>query len=529
MGIFVNPTNSAFQVALNSKIYIDKTGLIEYTNGVIGTPDAYICNSRPRRFGKSYAANMLAAYYSKGCNSEEMFTSLAIGKVTDFKKHLNKYDVIHLDIQWCMEPAGGPDHVISYITEKTIKELREYYSELLPDNIQSLPEALSCIHGKTGAKFVVIVDEWDVLIRDEANNHKIQEQYISFLRGMFKGVEPTKYIALAYLTGILPIKKIKTQSALNNFEEYTMLSAGRLSPYIGFTENEVKQLCEKYSQDFEEVKHWYDGYILGKCQVYNPKAVVSLMMKGEYKSYWSATGSYTVVTPLINMDFDGLKSAMLEMLSGATVKVNIQSFQNDTINFKNRDDVLTYLIHLGYLGYDEVKGHAFVPNEEIRRELNIAVESTKWNEFFTFQQESEQLLEATLDLDAEIVAEKIEKIHMEYVASIHYNNENALSSVLAIAYLSSMQYYFKPVREMPTGRGFADFVFIPKPEYVQDYPAMVVELKWNKDAQTALMQIKEKQYPESVLQYAGDVLLVGINYDKKTKIHQCEIEKYIKD
>ncbi len=527
MGIFVNPTNSAFQVALNSEIYIDKTRLLEHTNKVMNTLQGYICNSRPRRFGKSITANMLAAYYSRGCNSEAMFANLEISKHSDFKKHLNKYDVIHLDIQWCLEPAGGSEYVVSYISKKVIDELREYYPNVLPNNICSLPEALSCINGKTEAKFIIIIDEWDVLIRDEANNQKVQEEYINFLRGLFKGIEPTKYIRLAYLTGILPIKKVKTQSALNNFEEFTMISAGVLSPYIGFTEGEVKVLCEQYGQNFEEVKHWYDGYSLGKYHVYNPRAVVCLMTNGEYRSYWSATSSYEVIVPLINMDFDGLKTSLLEMLSGTLVKVNTKMFQNDTINFKNKDDVFTYLVHLGYLGYKAES--AFVPNEEIRHELVTAVESTKWNEFISFQHKSEELLGATLDMDAETVAESIERIHMEYVSSIQYNNENSLSSVLTIGYLSAMQYYFKPIREFPTGRGFADFVFIPKPEYVGDYPVLVVELKWNKSVKTALQQIKEKKYPESVSQYAGELLMVGINYDKKNKKHQCMIEKYIKE
>lgn len=525
MGRYVNPDNSAFGVALNSKIYVDKTELLESTNSVLGTVDAYICNSRPRRFGKSYAANMLTAYYSKGCDSEEMFSGLAISKTADFKKYLNQYDVIHLDVQWCMEPAKGCESVVTYMTEQTILELRQYYPNVLPENIKSLPEALSRIYESSGAKFVIIIDEWDVLIRDEANNQTIQDEYIGFLRGMFKGVEPTKYIALAYITGILPIKKLKTQSALNNFTEFTMLSAGAWSSYIGFTEKEVKMLCETYHQSYEKVKYWYDGYQLGTFQVYNPKAVVSLMMNGEYRSYWSATGSYEVIVPLINMNFDGLRSDMIAMLSGTAVQVNTNMFQNDIVSFKNKDDVLTYLIHLGYLGYDQERKCAFIPNEEIRQELTIAVESTKWNEFLDFHQESETLLNDTLDFDEDAVAEKIEKIHMEYVSSIQYNNENSLNSVLCIAYLSTMKYYFKPIREFPTGRGFADLVYIPKPEYKQDYPALIIELKWNQNAETALKQIKERRYPESICQYAGEMLLVGIAYDKKKKQHQCVMEK----
>ena len=529
MGSFVNPGNGAFQVALNSEIYVDKTGLIEYTNKVMNTLQAYICNSRPRRFGKSVTANMLTAYYSRGCDSEEMFDGLEISKYSDFRKHLNQYDVIHLDIQWCIEPAGGAEHVLSYIAEKTLKELREYYPDEVSEELRSIPEALSRINTATGRKFVVIIDEWDVLIRDETINKKIQEDYINFLKGMFKGTEPTKYIQLAYLTGILPIKKEKTQSAMNNFDEYTMLDPKIFAKYTGFTEEEVLALCKQYGCDFAEVKRWYDGYLLNDYQVYNPKAVVEVLKWKRFQSYWSVTGSYEAIVPLINKNFDGLKSTIIEMLSGSSVRVNTKSFQNDVVSFSSKDDVLTYLIHLGYLAYDQNRKTAFVPNEEIRQELVEAVESTHWNEFLTFQQESSDLLDATLDMDAESVASGIEKIHTEYASMIQYNNENSLSSVLAIVYLSAIQYYFQPVRELPTGRGFADFVFLPKPEYIHDYPALFIELKWNQNAQTAMKQIKEKKYPASIEKYTGEILLVAINYDRKTKEHQCMIEKYEKE
>ena len=529
MGRFVNPDNSAFQVALNSKIYVDKTGLLEYTNSVLGTTEAYICNSRPRRFGKSYAANMLAAYYSKGCDSREMFSEFAISKKEDFTIHLNKYDVIHIDIQWFLTNCDDIDNFVAFLTKSILNELKVIYPMVITSDITTIPQALSNIREKTGNKFIVIIDEWDVIIRDEAAKEKVQEDYINFLRGMFKGVEPTKYIQLAYITGILPIKKEKTQSALNNFDEFTMLSAGAFASYIGFTDDEVKALCKNYNKDFEKVKRWYDGYILEEYQVYNPKAVVSVLLKGSFKSYWSETASYDAIVPLINMNYDGLKTSIIEMLSGDTIKVNTTTFRNDTVNFKSKDDVLTYLIHLGYIGYDEVKKSAFIPNEEIRQELKNAVESKRWNEFDSFQQESENLLDATIDMDSRKVAEQIEKIHSQYVSVIQYNNENSLSSVLTIAYLSSMQYYYKPIREMSSGRGFADFVYLPKPEYTDEYPALVVELKWNKNAKTAMQQIKDKKYTESLSDYTGNILMVGINYDKSGKKHECIIEKYSKN
>lgn len=525
MGKYVNPDNSAFLSSYEDRIYVDKSGLIEYTNQVIGKASGFICNSRPRRFGKSMTANMLAAYYSKGADSKEMFSSLEIGSSPDFEKHLNKYDVIHLDIQECIDPAGGPDSVVSYIKRKVIEELEKYYPQSVSKNDKSLFEVLLNIYNDTGNKFVIIIDEWDVLIRDDANNSKVQKEYISFLRSIFKGVQSSRYMALAYMTGILPIKREKTQSALNNFDEFTIIDAGPFARYVGFTEEEVRSLCGKYNRKFEDVKRWYDGYRLDEYHIYNPRAVVNLMMLGKYRSYWSDTANSEIIVPLINMNYAGLKEAVIEMLSGGEVPVIVQTFKNDTVSISSRDNVLTYLIHLGYLAYNEKARTAFIPNEEIRQEMGYLVADNPWKEMTAFINDSKKILEATKRMDGEAVAETIEKIHQSYVSSLEYNDENSLSSVVTVAYLSSMERYFKPVRELPTGKGFCDVVYIPKPEGRADNPALVIELKWDKSAGGAIDQIKAKNYPDSIKDYTDNILLVGISYDRKTKKHECRIEK----
>jgi len=525
MGRYVNPDNSSFQTSLNAKIYIDKSGLIEFTNSILSSTDAFICNSRPRRFGKSMTANMLAAYYSKGADSGALFSKLEISKDPSFKDHLNKYDVIHFDVQGFLSLAEKPEKVVPLIKKEIIAELRQYYPENVSKNEKSIANALAKINVATEKRFVVIIDEWDVLIRDDANNQKVQDDYIDFLRSLFKGTEPTKFIALAYMTGILPIKREKTQSALNNFKEYTMLYPGFLSEYVGFSESEVEDLCRKYSVDINDVGRWYDGYILKGSHVYNPMSVVNAVIDGDCRSYWSKTASFDAVVPYINMNYKGLREAIIEMLAGNEVRVNVDDFQNDTIRFSSKDDVITYLIHLGYFAYNERKKTAFIPNEEIRLEMKHAVEVNSWKEMNDFTKGSLEIVNATLAMDEKTVAEKLEKIHGDYVSAIEYNDENSLSCVLAIAYLASMDYYFSPKRELPAGNGFADFVYIPKPEYVPNKPALVIELKWNKDAKTAIDQIKERNYPESLKGYTDNILLVGVNYDKKTKKHECMIEK----
>ncbi len=525
MGQYVNPDSSIFSTALNARIFVDKTGLIDFTNSILSSPDAFICNSRPRRFGKSMTANMLTAYYSKGADSKDLFSSLKIGSSPNWEKHLNKYDVIHFDVQEFIELAGKPEKVVSRIKKEVIRELREYYPEYVSKSEKSLLNALAKINVKTGNTFVIIIDEWDVLIRDDANNQKVQEEYIDFLRSIFKGTQSSKYIALAYLTGILPIIRDKTQSALNNFTEYTILDAGPFAEYIGFTEDEVKALSLKYNVDYNEVKRWYDGYLVDGLNIYNPRAVVSVMLSGKFKSYWSSTSSYKAVVPLINMNYDGLKEDILKVIAGGEVGVDTTEFQNDVVSFASKDDVITYLIHLGYLGYNETKRTAFIPNEEIRLEMNSAVKKKTWAERIALLEESESILDATINMDGNAVAEGIEKVHEKYVSSVKYNDENALSSVLVVAYLGSIDYYYNPIREFPSGRGFVDFVYIPRKENLAEYPALVVELKWNKDAESAIDQIRDKKYPDSIKEYTDNILLVGINYDKKTKKHECRIEK----
>lgn len=367
-------SRSGFFAALNSEIYVDKTGMIDITNKVVNTMQAFICNSRPRRFGKSVAANMLTAYYSKGCDSKEMFAGLNI------------------------------DDIVSAIQRAVLKELREVYPAITGDEVIGLPDAMSLVTEETGNKFVVIIDEWDVLIRDAAMNQKVQDEYIGLLCRMFKGVEPTRFIALAYLTGILPIKRVLSESSLNNFDEYTMLDAGELAPYIGFTENEVCALCEKYGRDFRSVQRWYDGYLFQDTHTYNPKAVVSIMLRDNFQSCWSKAGTFELIRPYINMDFDGLKTAIIEMISGDAVAVDTTSFQNDMVSFTCKDDVLTLLIHLGYLAYDERKHTAYLPNEEIRQVFISAAKKKKWNELAEFERQASDLLDATLDLEADKVA-----------------------------------------------------------------------------------------------------------------------------
>lgn len=525
MGIYLNPGNEAFQESVNSKIYVDKTGLLAFTNSVIETEDKFICVSRPRRFGKSMAVKMLAAYYDRTCDSHALFDGFKIAETEEYEKRMNHSDVICLDISWFRVNAGKAELVVPMLQDAVIREVRERYPDCIAPDEKSLPVALAEVNERTGARFVIIIDEWDCLFREDKMDKKSQENYIELLRGLFKGGPAQRFISFAYLTGILPIKKYGTQSALNNFKEYTMVRPKVLAEYVGFTEPEVQKLCERYGMDFEETRRWYDGYCFsGVSSVYSPNSVVEAMNNREFGNYWTETETYEDLKTYIEMDFDGLKSSFLTMLGGGKCRVNTRRFQNDLTEINSRDDVLTLLVHLGYLAYDPENAEVYIPNQEVADEFENAIEDGSWAEIAATLHDSEELLQATLAGDAETVAKKIDEAHIANASVLAYHNELSLSCVITIAYYSARRHY-QLIREFPSGKGFADIAFIPYRH--SDYPAMLVELKWDQDADGAIAQIKERKYTGALKEYAktGRLLMVGISYDKKDKVHHCVIEK----
>lgn len=527
MGMYVNRGNDSFARARKSRIYVDKTGLIEYTNEVVDTEQCYICNSRPRRFGKSMAAGMLAAYYMKGCDSRELFEGLEIAGKPSFEEHLNQYDVIHLDMAYLLVQNKSAVDTVAFMQKCVIDELKVIYPGLLTDEDQALPFALSKINDAAGARFVIIIDEWDAIFRECETDKQGQQEYVRLLRGLFKGEQSKDFVVLAYITGILPIKRYNSESALNNFREFTMLNPKGLSEYIGFTEEEVKDLCETYHMDFQETARWYDGYSFRKLKhVYNPNSVVNAMLDGEYDSYWSNTVSYGSLKEYICLNFEGLRDLVIQMFAGARCTVDINTFQNDMTSFKSRDDVLTALIHLGYLAYDADTREAYVPNEEVRAAFERAVRDTGWDPVVQAIRDSDSLLRATWNGDADAVAEGIDKVHMGNTSILQYNNENALSCVITLAYYNAANEYTL-IREMPSGKGYADIVFLPRRYSTK--PALVVELKYDQSVESAVAQIKERRYPEALKEYRGNILLVGISYDKEEKRHFCKIEEWEKE
>lgn len=521
MGNYVNAGNEGFAAAVREN-YVDKTELISFINGTLGTKRKLTCVSRPRRFGKSYAAQMLCAYYDKSCDSSELFADLKIARSSSYKEHLNRHDVIYLDITWFISIADDIRNVVTDLQSKVMEELRAIYPDVRKEH--TLPETLARINEETGNRFIIIIDEWDALFREARNDHVLQEQYIQLLRGLFKSSGQTdKMIEAAYMTGILPIKKYGTQSAMTDFREYTMLWPEPLEEFIGFTEDEVRELCEGSKLSFSAVRKWYDGYILGdNMHIYSPKSVMDALSRNRIGNYWTLSETYESLKIYIDLDEDGLKESIVQMLGGAHIKIDTGTFQNDMTTIKGKDDVFTLLVHLGYLAYDADTRRVSIPNEEIRQEFIRAVSAGRHREIAKLIRNSDILLEQTLNMDEEAVAAVIEEVHSAGTAPVFYNNEQALRSTIRFAYISSIDEFMK-VEELASGIGYADVVYIPKKG--SSMPILLIELKWNKTEDGAISQIKKNRYPQALKDYGGDILLVGISYDVKNKKHSCRIEK----
>ncbi len=529
MGTYLNPDNQAFLSQVND-IYIDKSMLIEKTNERLDKSSRkFICVSRPRRFGKTIASNMLAAYYSKGADSKQLFSNLKISFADSFSLYLNKFNVLKIDLnaifsEWRTKEKR-PANLIFYLNKVLLGEFRTEFSGLHFEDDASVSQCIKQVYNETKEKFIVIIDEYDVLVREQCSQEDF-DLYLAFLNSLFKNSELASAISLAYITGILPVMRDKIQSKLNVFDEITMTDASDFGEFTGFTTDEVKTVCEKFNLSFEECKSWYDGYKIGSMEIYNPRAVVQAALKSKFKSYWSETSTYKVVADKIEMNFSGTKEAVVSMLSGEKVKVNVEKYDNSLTGIKSRDDVLTFLIHLGYLAYDEDSKSCYIPNREVHNEwVNAIEDNDNYAETNSIIQKSKLLLEKTLAGDEDAVASALDTAHNHVSSNLSYNNEYALQSAIYLSYIYALNNY-TVVKEMPAGNGVADITYIP---FDKSQPAFIVELKHNKSAQLALTQIKTKKYFECLSAFSGDLLLVGINYDEKTKKHECKIEKFFKD
>lgn len=548
MGIYLNPGHVKFLEAVNSEIYVDKTEMINYLNTVVRTEQKYVSVSRPRRFGKTMAANMLCAYYGKG-DSRGIFETRKIAGCENWDRYLNHFDVIRIVMTDFIKQGVEVSTGLAKMQKLAVRDLKKQYPTVDYFDEDDLMQSMADIHAETGEQFVVIIDEWDAVFRERKEDKDGQRLYLDFLRDWLKDKE---YVALAYMTGILPIKKYGKHSALNMFDEYSIITPMQLAPYTGFTEEEVQELCKKYGRDYERIKEWYDGYEVSDVippdpdyelqtetgkeheqkmySIYSPLSVVKAISTGLIQNYWNKTENYEALAEYIRMDYDGLKDAVALMMDGGRVKVDVSTYQNDMTTFHGRDDILTMFIHLGYLEYDFAEKEVYVPNKEIMDEFKASTKSEEWAFAFKSFQKSLELLSATLEQNESKVAELLEWFH-DSAENKTYNSEAALSYAVQMAYYAAQKYY-TVIQELDTGKGYADIAYLPSPKFPEK-PALLIELKYDKTAQTAADQIRDRNYPQKLEHYEGNLLLVSVNYDKEIassdssyKRHTCRIEKY---
>ena len=530
MGIYLNPGADALRRARNSKIYVDKSAFLAFTNSVLDTEQEYVCVSRPRRFGKSMAANMLCAYYDRTVDGADAFAGLDIADDPSFDEYRNRFDVIRLNMVDYWTKTHDVNAMLRRITLVVTHEVKRAYPEVGLLDEEDLPLVLGDVYAQTGHRFVIVIDEWDCLMREAMDDDAGQKAYLDWLRVLLKD---KTYVVLAYMTGILPIKKYGKHSALNMFSEFSMTSADLLAPSMGFTEAEVRELCQQWNMPYDETKAWYDGYRLvwvhgdesAEIDVYSPQSIVEAMTRHSFEDYWNQTETFEALKVYIDMNYDGLHDAVVALLAGDRRQINVGTFNNDMTTFATADDVLTLLVHLGYLGYDRETKEAFVPNREVAAEFVSATSVGGWDEVARAVQGSKDLLDAIIAGDEEAVAAGIAAAHQE-PSHISYNSEEALSYTLSLGLYAARQWY-TVTRELPAGKGFADLALVPRRMYA-NRPAILIELKWDKSADAAIAQIHRKHYPAVFDQWladGGELILAGVSYDKSTREHTCVIER----
>ena len=520
MGIYVNPGNELMQDALNSIIYVDKSLIVRELNKVIGTRQKYVCVSRPRRFGKSMAKALLMAYYSRGCKSHRQFKNLKIAQEPSYRKYLNKLNVIAID---CVGFSAnllktGEDSFVNRMTSVVRNEMIEEFTDIDFSQSKTIADCIKIVYKKTGVKFVILIDEYDLPIRTEQPESLFKE-YLDLLLSLFKDEATSQATALAYITGILPIVRDRVESKLNNFREYTFLEPANFAEFTGFTEQEVQELCDKYNVNYQECLNWYDGYNVEDINICNPHAIVESITYKKLKPFWSNTGTYETIAPYIKGNYKGIKDDLIKMLSGGSVPVNITSFSNTLSDITSKDKLFTYMMHTGFLAYNSYDKTCRMPNLEVQDIWGNALENTdSFKVLGEFIKNSERLLKATLNKDGETVANALEVLHGEVTSHLSYNHEQSLQSAIDIAYMHAKTYY-RIFNEVPTGNGVADVVLVP---LYPNWPAIIIELKRNSSTESALNQIRKKKYSARLDGFNGRLLFVGINYDEKKK-HTCEI------
>ena len=518
MSIYLNTDKALenYKKLLNSPYFVDKSMIIQELNSLINTSDGYVCITRPRRFGKTSVVDMLGAYYSRAVDSKAIFDKLEISTVIDYEEHLNQYNVIQISFNRLPDKGNGFEDYMDMIKDSLIQDICQAFPKVKDKKYFNIADQLY----DTGEKFIFILDEWDYIF----SNHLFEEHQNDFLEFLRNLLKDQPYVALCYMTGVLPIKKYSSGSALNMFDEYTMLSDTLYGEYFGFTESEVKELCSKQKHlTFDELKEWYNGYCSGEeIQLYNPRSVVKALKNHKCKSYWTSTGAMNEVSTYLKYNILEVRDDVIKMIAKEPIQIWIdEEFRAGQEAPRSKEEIYSAMIILGFLSYND--GVLKIPNKELMREFEKALRDESFGYVSQILQSSELMLKATLDRDEKAVEDILHGVHNSEIPILQYNDENSLACVVTLAYLSARDFY-RVEREEKTGKGYADFTFHPRG---RNEVAFIVELKKDESPEVAIEQIKEKEYVEKFRRENIDnpVLAVAICYDSKKKEHKCKIEE----
>lgn len=502
-----------FEETRNTDLYVDKSLLIDKISSHIRAIDKYICITRPRRFGKTINAAMLGAYYTKGYDSSPLFQSLKISQTGSYRKHLNQHNVIYIDLSRLPDDCASYACYIESIRRKLKKDLFDAYPSLASNEYDSISEILL----DTRHSFLFILDEWDSVFYKSFMTQENKNSYLQFLKNLLKD-QP--YVELAYMTGVLPIAKYSSGSELNMFDEFNFMNDNIYDLFFGFHEEEVRKLCQEYpTVPYEEIKRWYDGYYLSDGgSLFNPRSVKSSLLRGRCLNYWTETGPMNEIANCIEHNVDAVREDVVKLVAGLSIPVKLEGYSASELQLDTRDEILSAMVVYGFLSYHD--GMLRIPNHELMEKFQRVLSRKSMGSVREIVLRSREMLEATLEENEEKVAQILEDVHDREIPFLQYNDENALSCVITLCYLAARDAY-EVIREARSGKGYCDYLFRP---LRSKSPAIILELKVDGSCEQALAQIREKNYMQRV-EDCQEILLVGINYDSKTKQHTCRIEK----
>ncbi|MCD8076354.1 MAG: ATP-binding protein [Lachnospiraceae bacterium] len=547
MGYYLNSTQaySLYESETKKPYFVDKTVMLKVLIPFVAEGNNHICITRPRRFGKSVMAAMVGAFFSKGVDSSCIFDSLKIAQASekgmtevspvnkrlDYREHMNQYNVIYINFIKPANISKSYDEFINSIEVFLIRDLRKRFPDTDYWEGLSLVDFLGLIYADTQEKFILIFDEWDCIFHKSYTSNEDRKSFINWLAAMTKD---TGYVALSYMTGVLPIAKYSSGSTINNFQEYTMATDDLFSEYFGFTETEVDELYARYRKrtsnceiSREDLKAWYDGYHTpSQERMYNPRSVVEALTRNRIRSYWTATGTYGEISTYIMNDRADVKKDVALMVAGEAVSARVEEFAATSMNLTTRNEILSAMVVYGFLNYEDGKVH--IPNRELMDEFAKTIrERENLGYINRLAVESERMLNATMKGDTKTMEEILQFAHDTETPLLDYNDETELTAIVNLVYLAARDSYYVE-RENKAGEGYTDFIFYP--ERTGD-DGIILELKVDDTPETAIAQIKDRKYilkfqgkMAERKRHTGRVLLVGIGYDKKKKEHRCRIE-----